>query len=96
MLKITIHDSPSEFRLQLEGRLSGEWVAEVERCWRTGASTIGGRRFVVDLIGVEFADGPGQELLGAMRENRAQFKVSGPLMRNIVSEIEKEKVWKHS
>src|ERR1017187_41000 len=39
MLKITLHDSAREFRLKLEGRLSGPWVNELEQCWKTASST---------------------------------------------------------
>ena len=54
MLKITLHDSAGEFRLNLEGRLAGPWVRELELCWLTASSTTGGRRTVVDLADGEF------------------------------------------
>jgi hypothetical protein len=90
MLKITIHDSPTEFRLELEGRLAGPWVAEAEHCWRTGESTFGRRRFAVDLRGVEFVDAAGRELLAAMRAHGAHFRVTGPMMRSLIEEISAE------
>ena len=87
MLKITVHESPSELRLQLEGSMSGPWVPEVEHCWLAQRSTIGRRRFVVDLTGVEFVDDAGQRLLTAMHDARAHFHVSGPMMRGLIGEI---------
>ena len=50
MLKITLHDSADEFRLKLEGRLSGLWVRELEQCWQTATSTTQGRKTVLDLV----------------------------------------------
>jgi len=47
--RVTIHDGSGEFRLQLQGNLGPAESREVESCWRTAASTIGGRRFIVDL-----------------------------------------------
>src|SRR6516162_1188194 len=61
MLKITLHDSAGEFRLKLEGRLSGPWVRELEQCWKTASSTTHGRKTVVDLGEVDFVDPPGQD-----------------------------------
>ena len=63
MLKITLHDSAGEFRLKLEGRLSGLWVHELEQCWKTASSTTQGRKTVVDLGEVDFVDPAGESLL---------------------------------
>ena len=65
MLKITLHDSAGEFRLKLEGRLSGLWVHELEQCWKTASSTTHGRKTVVDLGEVDFVDPAGESLLAA-------------------------------
>jgi ABC-type transporter Mla MlaB component len=63
MLKITLHDSAREFRLKLEGRLSGPWVKELEQCWKTASSTTQDRKTVVDLGEVDFVDPAGETLL---------------------------------
>src|ERR1017187_2255820 len=63
MLKITLHDSAREFRLKLEGRLSGPWVHELEQCWMTASSTTHGRNTVLDLGEVDFVDLAGESLL---------------------------------
>ena len=34
MLRITIHDDPGSLTFQLEGKLAGPWVAELEDCWQ--------------------------------------------------------------
>ena len=39
MLRITVHDTPETLTFQLEGKLAGPWVRELEDCWqRTMAS----------------------------------------------------------
>ena len=63
MLKITLHDSADEFRLCLEGKLSGPWVGELRQCWQTASSTTQGRRTVLDLREVDFVDAAGESLL---------------------------------
>ncbi len=39
MLRITVHESPEALTFQLEGRLAGPWVREVEECRRRALST---------------------------------------------------------
>ncbi|HZT32612.1 MAG TPA: hypothetical protein VFA33_22170 [Bryobacteraceae bacterium] len=87
MLKITIHDTPQAFRLQLEGKLAGPWVAELESCWQTGSSTVLERDLVVDLKGVTFVDAAGRCLLVRMHQAGAQFTTCGLMMRALVDEI---------
>lgn len=76
-LRVTIHDSAQAFRLQLEGDLAGESTREAELCWRTAASTIAGRAFVVDLSDIRSVDAGGRELLARMRSAGAELVQPG-------------------
>lgn len=87
MLKITIHDSPEIFRFQLEGKLAGAWVRELEQCWRTANSTTAGKRLVVDLTDTDFVDETGKRLLAEMHEHGANFVAVTPLISGVVAEI---------
>lgn len=87
MLKITIHDSSKECRFRLEGRLSGQWVAELEMSWHTAESTTQGRRTSVDLCEVDFVDDPGRELLNEMHRAGVRFIAATPVMKELVEEI---------
>ncbi len=66
MLRITLHDSSTGFRLRLEGRLAGPWVREVELCWQTAQPVIRNRALIVDLRDVDFVDAAGEELLAVI------------------------------
>jgi hypothetical protein len=35
MLRITVHENQESLTFQLEGRLAGAWVKEVEQCWQS-------------------------------------------------------------
>ena len=35
MLRITVHDKPQALTFQLEGRLAGPWLRELEECWKS-------------------------------------------------------------
>ena len=56
MLRITVEEKDNHTRLQLEGKLTGDWVGELERCWVSvhNGSTV--NEFSVDLSSVSFVD----------------------------------------
>src|ERR1700736_2813272 len=89
MLRITVHDNPKSVTFQLEGRLTGAWVREVEECrqrtlagpWRPAV------RF--DLAGVTFIDAAGKAYLADMHRLGAEFVAADCLTKAIVAEITK-------
>ena len=87
MLRITVQDAADQLRLELEGRLSGAWVAELEDCWRASVPILGGRQLWVDLTGVECVDAAGRYLLALMHKSGVRFITSGCLMGALVQEI---------
>jgi anti-anti-sigma regulatory factor len=87
MLRITVHDNPKSLTFQLEGRLAGAWVREVEECRQR---TLAGRRWPVvrfDLTGVTFIDAAGKAYLADMHRQGAKFDAAGCLTKAIVAEI---------
>ena len=86
MLKITLHDSATELRFHLEGRLSGAWVTELRQCWRTAASTTQGRKTILDLHEVDFVDSAGGSLLAEMHGAGVQIQAITPLIQSVVEE----------
>jgi hypothetical protein len=86
MLKITMHDSASELRFQLEGRLAADWVGELRQCWETASSTTAGRATILDLGDVDFIDQAGQGLLTDMFRNGVRLVAVTPLIQSLVDE----------
>ena len=82
-----LHDDPSTFRLELAGALLAGNVAEVERVWRTGSSTLGTRAFVVDVESLTSVDDAGRRLLGRWRQLGATFIAGCSEARLIVESI---------
>jgi hypothetical protein len=93
MLRITIHEDSTSLTFQLEGRLAGPWVRELEDCWQSTVArkkeSAGrfDRSLRFDLEGVTYVDTAGKEFLTARHANGAKFLVSGCLMRAVVAEI---------
>ena len=76
MLRITVHHNPESWTSQLEGRLAGAWVREVEECRRR--TLVGHRRPSVrfDLTDVTFIDAEGRAYLAAMHRQGVAFVVA--------------------
>ena len=87
MLRITVHDNPESLTFQLEGRLAGAWVCEVEECRQR---TLAGRRGTAvrfDLAGVTFIDDAGKAYLAVMHRLGAELVAADCLTKAIVAEI---------
>jgi hypothetical protein len=72
------HDSPTEFRFVLRGKLIGDPVQDLEHAWHTAQSILDGRELVVDLSGVTAADRVAIDLLSRMRESGARLTAALP------------------
>jgi hypothetical protein len=84
MLKITLHDTAGPLRLELEGRLAGAWVCELEHCWHTSKARHPNRKCSVDLTGVTFIDQAGRYLLQLMHRDGVRVVASGLMMQDIL------------
>jgi hypothetical protein len=85
MLRITVQEDLTLWRLQLSGRLVGAWVAETENTWR--AAPVSGRRVEVDLRELTWIDEAGRRLLQAMNQSGACFIAKGVAVEALVEEI---------
>jgi len=87
MLKITIHNSTNAATLNLEGRLAGPWVAELERSWRAVKDDSLEKPVIVDLCEVTFVDAEGRKLLSSMYGQGARLRTFGCMAKGVVEEI---------
>jgi hypothetical protein len=85
MLRITVQEDGTLWRLHLSGRLAGAWVAETESTWRS--APISGRRVEIDITEVMWVDEAGRCLLRAMNQAGARFIAKGVAMEALVEEI---------
>ncbi len=89
MLRISVKNEEPGKRLlvEVEGRLAGAWVGELNRCWegelaRTATDTI-----VVRLANVSFVDETGTDLLRKMFQAGAKLEGSGCMVRALIAQI---------
>lgn len=89
MLKITVHTENHSTTLQLEGRLAGPWVEELERSWTSIVKERDKHPLRVDLSSVTYVDQKGKNLLKRLHREGAGLIASGCLTTCIVEEITK-------
>jgi hypothetical protein len=88
MLRITTHEKPESLTFQLEGKLAGLWVEELEKCWHDcGGRRQGERPICFDLTGLTSVDGAGKEFLAARRGEGVELVAAGCFMKSIVAEV---------
>ncbi len=85
MLRITLQEDGTLWRLHLAGRLAGAWVAETENTWRS--ALVSGRPVEIDIREVTGLDEAGRCLLRAMNREGARLIAKGVAMEALVEEI---------
>ena len=86
MLKVTIRQGDAAETWELEGKLSGDWVKELERCWKERSSPAG-FPLQVHLKTVSYIDAAGKQLLTEMYERGVEIKGCGCMTKAVVEEI---------
>ena len=69
MMKIQTTDRDGQLVLQVEGRLAGAFVPELEKCWQSARAGQPNRKISVDLKSVTCIDRAGRYLLQLMHRN---------------------------
>ena len=91
MFRVTIKKGDSSEVWELEGKLSGESVSELNRLWKE-RSPQAGIRTEVNLKAVSYIDLAGKQLLSEMHGEGAEVKGCGCMVRAFVEEIMRSKV----
>jgi hypothetical protein len=89
MLKISVKDEELQKKvlLEVEGRLAGPWVGELERCWEGERKRVAPEVIVVRLANVSFIDDAGRELLSRISNAGSKLEGHGCMVRAIIARI---------
>jgi hypothetical protein len=87
MLRITVEVDAGTIKLQLEGKLAGPGLQELERCWQESPTLPRKLMRYVDLTGVTFIDSAGTTCLATMHRQGAEFIATDCMTKEIVAEI---------
>lgn len=86
MLKITTNQEADSFVLKLEGAVKGPWVDELSKVWLGATRQNRGKKILVDLQGVRFADPRGQALLLRMQQEGAALIEPSAFLRFVLEQ----------
>src|SRR5260370_40972003 len=87
MLRITKSDNAGIATLDLEGKLAGAWVAELERCWRELTANSAKPSVRVRICSVTFGDEAGEGVLQEMDQQGGGVGAGGCLNKAIVARV---------
>lgn len=90
MFRVTVKKEETAEIWELEGKLSGEWVSELDRLWRERPAQ-SGLPTEIHLKAVSYIDPAGKQLLSEMRQQGAEIKGCGCMVRALVEEIMRKK-----
>ena len=88
MLRITTQNIAGDVGLFIEGRLAGDSVSELEKCWRRAEAGEAPAPSVVDLTNVCFIDALGKQLLTQMHQHGIKLIGNGLMSKFVIDEIE--------
>jgi hypothetical protein len=86
MLRVTVRDEDLVETWELEGKLAGDWVIELERCWKD-RPVQPGIAMQLNLKAVSYIDAAGKQLLADMYGAGVEIKGCGCMTRAVVEEI---------
>lgn len=87
MLRVITERLGDRYTLDLHGRLGGEWVAVLERHWRSIMRTLPTARVTLVLSNVDFIDPDGERLLRRMAQDEVDFVVAGCMNRYVIEHL---------
>ena len=85
MLKISTLVDAAGTVFELEGKLAGPWVKELEACW--SGRVAAGQPIKVVLKAVTFVDAAGKELLAEIHRQGAELVAEGCMTKATIEEI---------
>ena len=95
MMIIQMKELDGRLILQVEGRLAGAFVPELENCWKAARASQPSRKIAVDLKNVTCVDRAGRYLLQSMHGNGVGFLRAGLAIQDILDELMEQQECKH-
>lgn len=88
MMKIQIGDADGKIILQIEGRLAGAYVPELEECWQKARAIRPVRQIALDLQNVTCVDYAGRYLLQWMHSQGVPFLRASLATKDLIGPME--------
>jgi anti-anti-sigma regulatory factor len=95
MMKIQMKELDDQLTLEVEGRLAGAFVPELENCWQVARANQPHRKISVDLKSVTCIDRAGRSLLQLMHTSGVGFLRARLAIQDILEQIMEAPECKH-
>jgi anti-anti-sigma regulatory factor len=90
MMKIQVSEAANELTLEVEGRLAGAFVPELENCWQSARENQPSRKISVDLKNVTCVDRAGRYLLRLMHGSGVTLVRAGLATQDILEQLREQ------
>lgn len=87
MLHVTLHETPSSLTFQLDGRLAGPWVRQLEGILHRALTSRSKPVIRFELSGVTLIDEQGKDFLAIMYMEGAELLAGDSMMTNVVAAL---------
>ena len=87
MLKISMIENCTKRQLVLEGKLVAPWTSELKNIGEEALLDGDHRELVIDLRSVTALSAEGEDVLAALADQGARFRVSGVFMRQVMKQL---------
>ncbi|MGO9435778.1 MAG: hypothetical protein ACLPH3_11465 [Terracidiphilus sp.] len=87
MLKISMIENCTKRQLVLEGKLVAPWTNELKNIGQEALIDSDRRELVIDLRSVTALSAEGEDVLAALADQGARFRVSGVFMRQVMKQL---------
>ena len=95
MMRVRITECGGELVVEIEGRLAGATVHELEEYWRTARVNLPNSRISVDLERVTCIDRAGHSLLQLMHRHGVDFPHAGPAIQSVLEQVMERSECRH-
>ena len=92
MLKLTVKTVEEGEVWELEGKLAGNWVGELERCWRDREKRASQPTLQIHMKSVSYVDSYGKHLLAEMYTRGVVIRGAGCVASAVVDEITRQRL----
>jgi hypothetical protein len=87
MLRVITERQGDSYRLDLHGKLGGEWVAVLEQHWRSIMDDVPSAKVTLVLSNIDFIDSDGEQLLQRMADDDVTYVVAGCMNRYVIDSL---------
>jgi hypothetical protein len=86
-VKISTQEDADLFTLKVEGKIIGDWAAELERFWDLFHPLLGAKKLCLDICGVAYVDRRGKQILQKIfAATGAKILADSPLTKQFANE----------